>query len=281
MENINKIVRKDISRTNVMFQNTYHSDNFRDYGKVYFETNEACDKLISQFDVTNKRILTVLSSGDQAFQFYLKGAKRVDLFDINKLTIYYYYLRIWNIKKNGTMYPEIGFDINYIKELLKIVKPKSRDEDMAYKYWSKFVTKFDSKMIKRFFYSPYRKELYKNVDIELLLNIIENDSTKFYNKDISLIFDIPDKYDLIYTSNLSDYVEGDKIKLYRDNLYNHLNDGGIVLSSNLSGVGPSFYKRRIMKKCFKYDEISVKNDCDSEDANIGYSYKKRKFKRFI
>ena len=80
---------------------------------------------------------------------------------------------------------------------------------------------------------------------------------------------------------MSDYVEGDKIKLYRDNLYNHLNDGGIVLSSNLSGVGPSFYKRRIMKKCFKYDEISVKNDYDSEDANIGYSYKKRKFKRFI
>ena len=48
---------------------------------------------------------TVLASGDQAFYFYDNGAKKVDLFDINKLSIYYYYLRVWIIKYLGRFYP--------------------------------------------------------------------------------------------------------------------------------------------------------------------------------
>lgn len=52
----------------------------------------------------------MLGSGDQAFHFLNRDAKSVDVFDINRLSIYYYYLRIWLIKYMNEFYPN---DFNY------------------------------------------------------------------------------------------------------------------------------------------------------------------------
>ena len=71
----------------------FHSkiDDFHD--RLYFNSNEDLDALLSKFDFRDKDILTVLASSDQLFYFYDKGARIVDTFDINKLTFYYYFLR--------------------------------------------------------------------------------------------------------------------------------------------------------------------------------------------
>ncbi len=271
---IKDITNYDINGTDEILRKYDSSRGFKKYGKVYFETNEDCDKLISKFDVTNKKVLTVLGSSDQAFQFYLNGAKEVDFFDINKLTIYYYYLRIWNMKVNGTIYPEWGFDNNYINKLLESVKPSSKNELIAYRYWSKYIKRFNSKQIYRLFFYPYDRKLYNDIDVSSLLQRIDMDNPNFYNKDISRIFDIPESYDLIYTSNLSDYLDGDRIHIYRDNLYKHLNKGGIILSSCICS-GPDKKQHQIMKYSFKHKDIV-------DDGNyIGYYYKKRKIKRII
>jgi len=280
LKNVDSTFIHDIEKTGEMFQCGVRETRFNSYDRVYFDTNEACDDIISKFDFKDKKVLTVLASGDQAFQFYKNGAKSVDLFDINKLTFYYYYLRIWNMRKYHEMYPRWDkLDNNYINELLLSVKPESKDELLAYNYWICFINKFDSKMIKRFLIPPYYADIYSDSDLELILEKIDNDSFKFYHADISGIFDVPQKYDFIYTSNLSDYVKKDKLVLYRENLYNYLNKGGILLSSCLNGAETE--QKRFMKKYFKYRKLfSYDEDLCSLDL-VGYRYKKRMVKRII
>ena len=279
MDKVDSTFIYDIEKTGEIFQSGVRETRFNSYDRVYFDTNEACDDIISKYDFKDKKVLTVLASGDQAFQFYKNGAKSVDLFDINKLTFYYYYLRIWNMRKYHEMYPRWDkLDNNYINELLLSVKPESKDELLAYNYWICFINKFDSKMIKRFLLPPYYADIYSDSDSELILEKIDNDSFKFYHADISGIFDVPQKYDFIYTSNLSDYVKKDKLVLYRENLYNHLNKGGIVLSSCLNGAESE--QKRFMKKYFKYRKLFSYDDLNSFDL-VGYRYKKRMIKRII
>ena len=283
MGEIDITVIQDIKKTEEMLY-SYYYNRFSTYDKVFFETNEKCDKIISNYDVKDKTILTVLGSGDQAFQFYNHGAKNVDLFDINKLTIYYYYLRIWHIRKYGKMYPKWGPKKEYIKELLNSVNPKNETELKAYEYWSLFINKFNSDALHRFFHSPYNNGTYKKMDTSLLLDKIDNDDFDFYNIDISRLVDLEKKYDFIYTSNLSDYINDERLTIYRDNLYNHLNRGGIVLSSNLSGsiyCYKYYSQRKIMGRYFKFKCISDWNKELFEMDDIGYSYKKRLIKRII
>ena len=170
--NISDIIKYDIKKTDEMFQAPYGSSKFTTYDRVYSETNEPCDKIISKFDVKDKSVLTVLGSGDQAIQFYVNGAKNVDLFDINKLTIYYYYLRIWHMKKYGTMYPEDIFNSNYFKEILKYVNLSSYNEKLAYLYWNRFISKFDSDKLNNFFSNSFYRKINEDVNSELVLKKI-------------------------------------------------------------------------------------------------------------
>ena len=284
MGNIRDIVKYDIKKTDEMFQAPYGSSKFTTYDRVYSETNEPCDKIISKFDVKDKSVLTVLGSGDQAFQFYVNGAKNVDLFDINKLTIYYYYLRIWHMKKYGSMYPEDLFESNYVSELLKSVIPGSKDEKKAYLYWNRFISKFDSDKLIEFFSNSFFRKINEDVDPEFVLKKISEDDFSFHNLDFSLPFELSKTYDFIYTSNLSDYIKDERLKIYRDNLYNHLNKGGIVLSSNLSGsINCHKYvtQRKALRRYFIFRNIPYYNEEFMEVDDIGYYYKKRRIKRII
>lgn len=113
------------------------------YDSLYYSSNEDFDGLFSQFNLKDKSILSIIGSGDQAFHLYNKGAKSVDLFDINKLTFYYYYLRMWCIKYFSSFYLE-DYGYRYISKLLKIVKPSSNQERLAYDYWVQLFEKVNS-----------------------------------------------------------------------------------------------------------------------------------------
>ena len=75
-------------------------------------------------DIRDKNVMTVLASSDQLFTFNSLGAKEVDAFDHNILTIYYYYLRKWSIKYNDQLYPEFVMENDYerLKKLLSLKK---------------------------------------------------------------------------------------------------------------------------------------------------------------
>jgi len=85
----------DINNAKMHIENSYNQDLF-DF--IYPFCNENIKELLSYFNLKDKDCLSVLASSDQIFDMYLKGAKSITTFDINKLTFYYY-----NLKKAAIM----------------------------------------------------------------------------------------------------------------------------------------------------------------------------------
>ena len=110
------------------------------YGRIFFKSNEYVSDILSNFDLKNKKVLTVLGSGDQAFHFLNRGAKSVDVFDINRLSIYYYYLRIWLIKYMNEFYPN-DFNYEYWIKLRNMIVTNNIDETNVINFWDYFFYK--------------------------------------------------------------------------------------------------------------------------------------------
>lgn len=263
------IIDKDILGAQDVY-NTKYSPN---YNKVYYNTNEDLINLFNNVNINNKDVLTVLGSGDQSFVCYEKDARSVDVFDINKLTIYYYYLRVWVIEHLNTFYPENKFDKNYIYKILDLVVPKTEDEMNAYNYWKVFVSKNFIDYSRFFYFTNYFKITDVNLD-KIKRRLMERNFT-FYNVDISKPWIHDKKYDVIITSNISDYIPKtiDSFICYRDNLCNLLKDDGIVLCSKI-GYNTSSCERDSFKDVFKRNSFSKKWTCGKLESP-GYSYKKR------
>ena len=248
---------------------------------VYFETNEYVGEILDNFDVENKKVLTVLASGDQAFHFYNKGAKKVDVFDKNPLTIYYYYLRRWVILYLKRSYPDFNFNSIFLRNILKNVIPSDDREKMAIEYWTKFADLLDTLDIQSKYYFYDRVLLKKDdeFDCEKLSSILENDEFNFYNIDLAKKIKIPEKYDIIYTSNVSHYVKNTgTFNSYGLNLKHHLNKNGVIISSSISGFGAAEEEREILEKNFNHHilpEVYQPHLLDSYSP--GYYYTKKRF----
>ena len=248
------------------------------FSPVYFSTNECLDDIFSYIDVKDKKVLSVIGSGDQAFYFYNNGAKKVDLFDINKLAFYYYYLRVWTMKYLNRSYPYRDFGTRYIRDLLCLVTPSSSNEKEAYDYWQKFVDNFDVRCSDFMLISSFLdldEDLYDDTN---LFDKIGSYRPKFYNIDLTKKVNIKSKYDIIYTSNIHEYIEDDNsFKVYRDNLSKMLNRKGIVVSTNVMNDGPYEDERNIMGKKFKCSHFpNINYDYGIGITSLGYCYKKRK-----
>ena len=108
------------------------------YGQMYFKVNEKMADNILSFDYQDKSVLTVLSSSDQMLMLKSLEASEVDVFDVNRLTIYYYYLRRWSIKYNNELYPNI-YNNNHLLRLIKKVKPETELEANAVKFYLRHI----------------------------------------------------------------------------------------------------------------------------------------------
>ena len=64
------------------------------YSLMYTFTTENISGYIKYFDLKDKKLLTVGSSGDQILNAYMCGAKDITLLDINEFSKYYIYLKI-------------------------------------------------------------------------------------------------------------------------------------------------------------------------------------------
>ena len=67
-------------------------DNYT-YSNVYLFATENISGFTKKLSFNDNNVLTVCSSGDQAFNLILNGANSVDLFDINIFTKYYFTLK--------------------------------------------------------------------------------------------------------------------------------------------------------------------------------------------
>ena len=240
------------------------------YNSIYSGSNEEVNRIISNVDVCGKNVLTVLSSGDQAFHLYNKGAKSVDLFDINKLTFYYYYLRMWCIKYFNSFYLE-DYGYRYISKLLKIVKPSSNQERLAYDYWVQLFEKVNS--ISNLLEGGY--SLNNEIsDLNYLKTRIDLGNTNFNNIDISKKMKIRKKYDIIYTSNISDWIlqEDRLLHSYMNNLYGLLKKNGVILCSTFSYIESDEFE--LFSDKFNCELFTHKGYSDNSIL-FGYSYKKK------
>lgn len=242
------------------------------YSTIYFHSNERLKDIFSEIDVKNKDVLTILGSGDQAFYFYDNGARIVDMFDRNKLAIYYYYLRTWVIINFDLFYPG-KLNKKYIKNLLRYVKPQTKDEKDALRFWKMYTKFFTDEDTETLFSFSKNYEMNDLDDVSKIRKRIENGNISFYNVDISKSIDINKKYDIIFTSNIADYLlqEENQLKLYRDNLNSLLkNDGCIVRCYVINGHN-SKMEREIYLEKFDSQEIPSKSD----KRTIGSVYTKR------
>ena len=248
------------------------------YRYVYAQTNEYLRQLYSNVDFKNKNVLSVAASGDQSFLAYAYGAKHIDLFDLNQLTFYYYYLRAWTIKYFNRFYPKIPFHKRFLNDLLQMVKINNGAEIIAFDYWNEILNEFDNRKLERIFLFEGKHLDVSKSELSFIKDSIEADKSTFHNIDISDYINIKEKYDIIVTSNIVDWFHGDrgKIEDYKDNLYNLLNKNGIVLCSDLSGkYGASDVQKRIFEKKFNYYQLPEfkMNECN---VTPGYVFQKKR-----
>lgn len=255
--------------------NGHSQDN---YSWVYAQTNEHLRELYSNVDFMGKNVLSVASSGDQMFMAYAFGAKHVDLFDVNKLTFYYYYLRLWTIQYFDRFYPKIPFHKRYLNDLLRMVKVKDEAEEMALNYWHEILDGVNSAMLANIFiYEGKHLDGSKN-ELSIIKDSLTSDKSTFYNFDLSNYFKCEDKYDIVVASNIVDWLHGSEaaIERYKDNLYNLLNDNGIVLCSDLGAGGASRLQKRIFEKEFDYHKYPAFKQKDNSERPSGFEFQKKR-----
>ena len=268
-------IENDVWET-IKLSGHYKHNSFDKYGPVYPYSNENLDKLFSCVDVCGKDVLTVASSGDHAFYSYNNGANRVDLFDINILTKYYYYLRMWVIKYFDNFYfdnyklskkdesirnffnifkitKRIYFDQYSIKNvtksfkyLLSLVVPTNEEEKQALEYWEKVLDISIFKwgkggfgyFLKGTFFKDDTAKINKISDLSNLREKIQyNNNFNFYNVDIlDEEFSLNKKYDVIFTSNILDYHYD--LNIFRKNVFGLLKKDGCFVSSNVKDYLP-------------------------------------------
>lgn len=201
------------------------------YARVYSKSNENVKGILDNFDIEGKEVLTVLGSGDQALNFLNRKAKSVDIFDVNKLTLYYYYLRIWSIKFFDCFYPQIP-----LCDILKEVKPKSEDEENAYNFWINYYNIYGNEM--EFLQKDNNPSAAIIDSLKYLKKRLKKETVTFYNIDIAgENINLNKKYDIIYTSNIARWILRTlnfvPISNYRKNLNSLLKDDGKIICSNI------------------------------------------------
>ena len=205
-----------------------------EYGKIFYECNEDLVDTLKGIDFTGKDVLSVLASSDQVFTARYLKAKRVDAFDKNRLTLYYYYLRLWSIKYRNELHPKVLNNNNWLKALLKEVKPQTEMEKRAYYFFQKHIE--DETILRNLFYDrdmqPVGRTEYQNAKE---LKECRNSKLDFYELDLFEERKIPKQYDIVLVSNILEWARGDKEKLQKAtrNLNEFTKKDGIVACSSI------------------------------------------------
>lgn len=265
-------VNNDVINT-VFIMNDLAENN---YDKLYFSSNELLYKIFSNFSVENKDVLTVLGSGDQMFHCYKNGAKSVDCFDINPLTIHYLYLRRWVIEYLNQFYPDRNFTSNDIKKILKKISIRTENEKDSCNYWNS-LARYNNFNSSKMFYEEIVKQNESNEiqDLSLIKKRL-SDEFSFYNFNI-IDYTLKDKkYDVIITSNIAEYIRNSfSLMMYCDNLCGMLKDNGIVVCSNLGRSSVEQIEYLTFEDNFSMTPMK-KEVSWGRNMSLGYVYRKIK-----
>lgn len=204
------------------------------YSRIYSKSNENLVEQYKLADFKDKDVLTVLASSDQLLSAYYYGANLVDTFDINRLTIYYYYLRRWSIIYNHELYPNI-YNLEHLTNLVNKVIPTTEQEQIAKEYYQNLLAT-DSNIYMLFFTNhvqPKGRLPYKTS--EEIAEFMKKD-LNFHQYNMFEPQDIEKKYDIVVLSNIMDWARGNSgfISNTCNNLVRITKPSSIILCSNLT-----------------------------------------------
>lgn len=194
-----------------------------DYSRIYTFTTENIADYLKFFELKNKSLLTVGSSGDQVLNAFYHGARDITLYDINPYAKYYTYLKIAAIlsltyEKFIAFFFKHGEKIYYnkhvfSKKLYKKIAPTLRLLDYeSFLFFDELFNTFSPNDIRSSLFNDdeVRNNVIKGFNIYLrdeesynkLKSIISDISLKYIQGDM-YEDEIPGKYDNIFLSNIS------------------------------------------------------------------------------
>lgn len=240
-----------------------------EYGKIYYKTNEDLVDAYLDTDFREKEVFSVLGSSDQVFTARFLDAKRVDAFDKNRLTLYYFYLRLWAIKYNKELYPELYGNNSklWLRDLLSKVKPENEKEKKALSFFKKHLMAntnlenlFFDECIQPMGCTIYRKaeELEDCLSPELDFQRINLFTPQEKKKE----------YDIVLISNIIDWARNNPniLRVIAKNLHQLTKKDGVVIGSNL------VYRSRIDNE---EETLLFSPYFEREDKPYSYIYHKK------
>lgn len=283
---------------NNLFNNvTTNSDIFSNYSSCYLFTTENIKGYMCGLE--NKDVLTVCSSGEHYFNALLNGAKKVDLFDINKLALMILKLKtaaISNldrelfIKYFGIVNKENVLDYNIYQLFSKYLD----DETLKFFNYLYKLSEYNGNFLyfaTSIFYKDqsepyvyYRCSEYLEEDkyyrLQRILAARKFDS-KFICSDINVLANkLSCKYDSIFLSNIQDYQDMKKYMKTIKRLISYLNNNGRLYYAYLYNNHISNYDKILNSSienpnCFSISFPSVYADsCNENIKDKVYVYSK-------
>lgn len=221
-----------------------------EFSQIYTFTTENISGYLKYFDLQNKSLLTVGSSGDQILNAYFKGARDITLYDINELAKYYVYLKIAAILSLDYQEFQIFFlkrntqnkynqDV-FSKYLFNKIKPTLKILDFeSFIFFDELFHIYTPERIRQYLFDDdaYLNKAIKNFNIYLrneitynkLKSIIKTISFKYINGNI-FDDDINGKFDNIFLSNLCTTTDIENLKQLLTKLdNNNPNPNGSIL----------------------------------------------------
>lgn len=208
------IVRGNYSNLNG--KNTFHSESF-----IYKKTNEKLNKFIDLL-LNKDKVLSVIGSGDQILNTLLTKPSKIDAFDISVFPKFFLKLKIASIKSlSRDEYIKFFFSTTetFLDEYyddLYFDKIRKKLDDEAEDFWT-YLFQYND------WYDIYNSTLFSSESVFEEQAIIQNkylDNNEYYklrdilqNVQINYIesnlldLKINDTYDLIYLSNILEYVK--------------------------------------------------------------------------
>jgi len=225
------------------------------YSKIYSFTTENIDGYIKYFDLNNKKLLTVGSSGDQILNAFYNGARDITLFDINEYTKYYVYLKIAAILSLSYMEFKLFFfkygispfkhnTYMFSKEIFNKIKDNLRLFDYeSYLFFDELFSLYNANDIRDRLFDDdedrnivikgFNKYLKDEESYNKLKSIIKKICFKYIHGNI-FEDDIHGKFDNVFLSNLCTVTSLEKLKNLLEKLdKNNLNNEGSILLSYL------------------------------------------------
>ena len=225
-------------------------NNFNSNSGSYLRTTENINGYYNKLDFKDKSVLTVVGSSDHIFEAVIRGASKIDGFDISNNSIMLYYLKEASV--NALSYEEYMnfFFVEYTafdKDTYERVRPYINDSALL--FWDNVFNSQEmepSEVVASMLASKrlllYPSLAYAESKLSILSSHLSEDKynilkARINNVDIRVflrdVFDVDkvDKcYDYIFFSNIFEYHDSTKFKELIEEYKDKLSDDGILVA---------------------------------------------------